>query len=134
MRPVLGAVRAIAVAVAMIGSKVGAETVLFLGWFGPRGLASILFALLVVDEAGTTGADTIMLVVSVTVVLSIYAHGLAAAPWARGSARRALRLRPEAPERVPVTEHHVPHRRPERHDEATPADHVQYSSGSGDRG
>lgn len=103
----LVAVRPLAVVLAMIGSSARAETVLFLGWFGPRGLASILFALLVVEEGGTAESTTIMLVASVTVVLSVYAHGLTAAPWARGFGRRAERLAPDAVERVEIAEHHV---------------------------
>jgi NhaP-type Na+/H+ or K+/H+ antiporter len=104
----LAVVRLLAVAVAMIGSKVTAETVLFFGWFGPRGLASILFALLVVEEIDAPDADLIMLVTSATVVLSVYAHGLNAAPWAKAFGRRARKLRSSAPEWQPVTEHHLP--------------------------
>jgi NhaP-type Na+/H+ or K+/H+ antiporter len=104
----LAVIRLLAVAVAMIGSKVTVETVLFFGWFGPRGLASILFALLVVEEIGTPDADLIMLVTSATVVLSVYAHGLTAAPWAKAFGRRAQKLRSSAPEWHPATEHHLP--------------------------
>ncbi|CAM4092449.1 cation:proton antiporter [Nocardiopsis rhodophaea] len=103
----LAVVRVAAVAVAMIGAKARWETVAFLGWFGPRGLASILFALLVVEESGIAAADRIMLVTGVTVLLSVYAHGLTAAPWARGFARRAGTFAPSAPENLPVTEHRV---------------------------
>ncbi|GAB3488486.1 cation:proton antiporter [Amycolatopsis cihanbeyliensis] len=100
-------VRMLAVAIAMLGSRVRFETTLFFGWFGPRGLASILFALLVVEQSGVASGERTMLVASVTVVLSVYAHGLTAAGWARGFARRARTLAPEAPEHLRVTEHHV---------------------------
>jgi NhaP-type Na+/H+ or K+/H+ antiporter len=110
----LVAVRMLAVALSMIGSGVRSETVLFFGWFGPRGLASILFALLVVEKLGTAQAEKIMLVAGVTVLLSAYAHGLTAAPWARGFARRAETMRPDAPERMPMTEHHVGYPHTER--------------------
>jgi NhaP-type Na+/H+ or K+/H+ antiporter len=103
----LVAVRMLAVALSMIGSGVRGETVLFFGWFGPRGLASILFALLVVEKVRTAQAEKIMLVAGVTVLLSAYAHGLTAAPWARGFARRAETMPPDAAERMPMTEHHV---------------------------
>ncbi|WP_034271590.1 cation:proton antiporter domain-containing protein [Haloechinothrix halophila] len=103
-------VRLAAVAVAMIGSGVRAETVLFLGWFGPRGLASILFALLVVERAGVAVANDVLVIAGATVLLSVYAHGISASPWARGFARRAEGLAPTASERVPVTEHYTRHR------------------------
>ncbi|UGY91233.1 cation:proton antiporter [Streptomyces gobiensis] len=106
----LAVVRIAAVAVAMVGSGVRGETVLFFGWFGPRGLASVLFALLVVEQAGIARADTIMLVAGTTVILSVYAHGITAAPWARGFSRRAQRLTPTSPEQLPASEHYVRHR------------------------
>ena len=52
----------------------------FLGWFGPRGLASIVFALIVVEEAQLPGVDTIVQATFVTVVVSVFAHGLSARP------------------------------------------------------
>lgn len=52
---------------------------LFLGWFGPRGLASIVFVVIVLDS-GLPGAEVIAMVVSVTVFLSLIAHGLTAKP------------------------------------------------------
>ena len=55
---------------------------LFLGWFGPRGLASIVFAIMAID-AGVQGGETISLVVGCTVTMSILAHGLTAKPFAR---------------------------------------------------
>lgn len=55
---------------------------LFLGWFGPRGLASIVFAVIVLGE-DLDGSNTIALVVSCTVLLSVVAHGLSANPLAR---------------------------------------------------
>ncbi len=55
---------------------------LFLGWFGPRGLASIVFAVLVLD-AGLPGAELMALVVACTVFLSLVAHGMTANPFAR---------------------------------------------------
>ncbi|GGM57558.1 sodium:proton antiporter [Longimycelium tulufanense] len=106
----LAVVRVLAVAVSLIGSGVRAETTLFLGWFGPRGLASILFALLVVEQAGIARSSEIMLIASVTVLLSIYVHGATAAPWSRGFGARANRLGPESPEQLPVSEHYVRHR------------------------
>ena len=59
------------------------RTVAFLGWFGPRGLASIVFAAIVVQEADLPHANTILLTTYATVGLSVLAHGVTAAPLAR---------------------------------------------------
>ena len=102
----LTVVRMLPVALSLLGSRLRADTVLFLGWFGPRGLASILFGLLVVEESGVAGADTIFLVMGWTVLLSVLAHGVTAAPLARRYARRiaAHRVsRPAMPEVGPAT-------------------------------
>jgi NhaP-type Na+/H+ or K+/H+ antiporter len=68
------------VAVALIGSRFRRATVLYVGWFGPRGLASIVFALLLLEE-GPPGADPLVDVVALTVGLSVVLHGASAA-WA----------------------------------------------------
>lgn len=101
----LTAVRMVPVAVSLIGSRVKLPTVLFLGWFGPRGLASILFALLVVEEAGMETGATVVAIVTLTVLLSVFAHGVSAVPGAHLYAR-SLHGPPDAeplPERRPVT-------------------------------
>jgi NhaP-type Na+/H+ or K+/H+ antiporter len=68
-------IRMVPVALAMIGSGLGRPSVLYLGWFGPRGLASIIFAGIVIEDADLPGAPTIITVVMVTVGLSVFAHG-----------------------------------------------------------
>jgi sodium/hydrogen antiporter len=80
-------IRMLPVAAAMLGSGAKWETVGFLGWFGPRGLASIVFAVISVQEANLTGANTILLTAYLTVGLSVVAHGLTAAPIAQRYAR-----------------------------------------------
>ena len=75
-------VRMVPIALSLIGAGLSLPSIGFLAWFGPRGLASILFALFVLEEAETPGAQTILLAVIVTVALSIIAHGLTAAPAA----------------------------------------------------
>jgi NhaP-type Na+/H+ or K+/H+ antiporter len=72
----LTAVRMIPIAVSLLGSGVRLPTIGFLGWFGPRGLASIIFALFVLEDADFPGAETIELAVIVTVGLSILLHGM----------------------------------------------------------
>jgi NhaP-type Na+/H+ or K+/H+ antiporter len=91
-------VRMLPVAVAMLGSGAHWQTVGFLGWFGPRGLASIVFAVITVQQAHLAGSETILRATYVTIGLSVVAHGITAAPLARRYAR--------------WYESHPPHRRP----------------------
>jgi len=71
----LTVIRMASVALAMIGSGLGRASVLYLGWFGPRGLASIIFAGIVIEDAILPGSDTIVDVVMITVALSVLVHG-----------------------------------------------------------
>lgn len=82
--------RMLPVALALLGSGTDRSTVLFVGWFGPRGLASVVFALLAVEELGTTSAVVAEAcsVVTLTVLLSVVFHGVSAAPLGRAYARR----------------------------------------------
>ena len=75
-------VRMIPVATSMWGTHAGRPTLAFLGWFGPRGLASIVFAVIVVDESRLPHEHLIVLAVYLTVGLSVLAHGLTASPLA----------------------------------------------------
>ena len=52
-----------------------APSVLYIGWFGPRGLATIILTLEIVDESGLTGGSTIADAALFTVGLSVLAHG-----------------------------------------------------------
>jgi NhaP-type Na+/H+ or K+/H+ antiporter len=76
-------VRMLPVAIAMLGTGARGPTVAFLGWFGPRGLASIVFAVIVVEESHLPHERLITLAVYLTVGLSVFAHGFSAAPLAR---------------------------------------------------
>lgn len=80
-------VRMLPVAIAMVGSRAKPPTVAFLGWFGPRGLASIVFAVIVVEESQLPHESLILVAIYVTVGLSVLAHGLSAAPLADRYAR-----------------------------------------------
>lgn len=99
----LSVIRMLPVAVSLIGSGVQRPTTAFLGWFGPRGLASILFALLVVEEVTTGAAEPILVMTIVTVTASILAHGLTAAPLAAWYGRMAEQMGP-CEETKPVSE------------------------------
>jgi NhaP-type Na+/H+ or K+/H+ antiporter len=103
-------IRMLPVAIAMMGSGAKWQTVGFLGWFGPRGLASIVFAVLSVQEAHLAGADTILLAAYLTIGLSVLAHGLTAAPLAR---RYAGWYETHPPDSRPAMESvPAPHHRP----------------------
>jgi len=79
----LTVIRMLPIAIALWGTGVNTKTVAFVGWFGPRGLASILFALLIVEDMGVGNRQQVLAVVVVTVVFSIVLHGLSAAPGSR---------------------------------------------------
>jgi NhaP-type Na+/H+ or K+/H+ antiporter len=75
-------VRMLPVAISMLGSGVRPPTVAFLGWFGPRGAASIVFALLLLEDEPLPGEAIILTTAFVTIGLSVLAHGVTAAPLA----------------------------------------------------
>jgi NhaP-type Na+/H+ or K+/H+ antiporter len=91
-------VRMLPVALSMIGTRLSAASVLFMGWFGPRGLASIVLGLVAAQEVQAAGASVLRLGLVATVLLSIFAHGLSAAPGIRLYARQVARLGSDAPE------------------------------------
>jgi NhaP-type Na+/H+ or K+/H+ antiporter len=97
----LTVVRMLPVAIALIGTRLSRATVLFMGWFGPRGLASIVLGLVYLEqELHQPGESTIRLAVLATVLLSILAHGLTAIPGITLYARKIASLTPGAPERA----------------------------------
>ena len=75
-------VRMAPVAVALVGARLGWTTVVLVAWFGPRGLASVVFALLALEELGSPTADRAVAVITITVLLSVVAHGATAEPLA----------------------------------------------------
>jgi NhaP-type Na+/H+ or K+/H+ antiporter len=78
----LTVVRMLPVALAMVGAGMRRVTVGFLGWFGPRGLASIVFVLILLEETDLPERSLMLTAVTWTVALSVYAHGLTAGPGA----------------------------------------------------
>ncbi len=78
----LNFVRMVPVAVVLIGSRLTASTVAFIGWMGPRGLASVVFGLLAVDSLDPPAAHATLGAVAVTVTLSVLVHGVTARPLA----------------------------------------------------
>jgi len=95
----LTVVRMLPVAIALIGTKLSGSTVLFMGWFGPRGLASIVLGLVYFEHgAHDPGGPMIRVAVMMTVLLSIFAHGLSALPGIRQYEKRLGTLAANAPE------------------------------------
>ena len=73
-------VRMVPVALALLGTGARTPTVAFVGWFGPRGLASIVFAVLILQGEPIPNLHLILATISLIVILSVYAHGLSALP------------------------------------------------------
>jgi NhaP-type Na+/H+ or K+/H+ antiporter len=108
----LTVVRMLPVAVSMIGTRLRLPTVLYMGWFGPRGIATILYALLVIDVDEIAAGQIIYDVAMITVFVSVILHGLSAAPlsewyskWmarqvAQGAAGAEMAPVPEMPTRT----------------------------------
>ena len=89
-------IRMLPVFISLIGSGLDTEGKLFVGWFGPRGLASVVFAVIVLDS-GLPSSGPIATTVACTIVLSIIAHGITANVWARSMGerrRKALHVAP----------------------------------------
>ena len=78
----LTVIRMVPVLIAMLGTHLRPPTVLVMGWFGPRGLASVVFTLLALTEfqAGGRPYDTLVAAATWTILLSVVAHGLSAEP------------------------------------------------------
>jgi len=95
----LTVVRMLPVAVALLRTRLSLPSILFMGWFGPRGLASIVLGLVYLEqELHLSHESTIRAVVMVTVVLSIFVHGLSAMPGISLYARKVAALKSSAPE------------------------------------
>ena len=83
----LTVIRVVPIFLSLAGTGESVSSRLFLGWFGPRGLASIVFAIIVIN-AEVPGGEFLALVVICTVFLSLIAHGVTAHPLARWIGRK----------------------------------------------
>lgn len=80
----LTVIRMLPVALSLLGAKVRWDSVLFMGWFGPRGLASVVLALIALERLSPfPGQDTFILTVFITVFLSVIVHGITALPFSK---------------------------------------------------
>ena len=123
----LTAVRMLPVALALLRTRARRPTLAFVGWFGPRGLASIVFAVILIDESSLPHERTLLLAVVATIGISVFAHGVTAQPltnryvrWYTAHPRERLptmesvpaatqRWRtPRHPDPSPRKEHHAP--------------------------
>ncbi len=99
----LTVVRMLPVALALLGIGARLPTVAFLAWFGPRGLASIVFAVLILQDGPIPHLELILATITVTIILSVYAHGVTALPltnryvaWAAARPHHALHATADA--------------------------------------
>jgi NhaP-type Na+/H+ or K+/H+ antiporter len=76
----LTVIRMVPVALAMVGTNARLPTLAFLGWFGPRGLASLVFVVIVLDSGGLPHVELIVSAALATVLVSVVAHGVSAIP------------------------------------------------------
>jgi NhaP-type Na+/H+ or K+/H+ antiporter len=101
----LTVVRMLPVAVALAGAGLRRSSVAFIGWFGPRGLASIILALVVIEEEPELpGISTLFAAMTVTVLASVFAHGISARPLTNAYARSIADADEAAEEMQPVEE------------------------------
>jgi NhaP-type Na+/H+ or K+/H+ antiporter len=86
----LTVVRMIPVALALVGAGLRRDTVAVMGWFGPRGLASVVFTLMALEEFAAAGrpVDSLVAAATWTILLSVFLHGLSAVPLSAWYARR----------------------------------------------
>ena len=91
-------VRLLPVLLSTFGSGLRLPSVLFLGWFGPRGLATVLFALFVYEAHDLPGREQVFSIASLTVAVSIVVHGVTAVPFSAWYGRWHDRLRTDCPD------------------------------------
>jgi NhaP-type Na+/H+ or K+/H+ antiporter len=100
----LTVVRMLPVAIALAGTGLSRASVLFMGWFGPRGLASIVLGVVYLERAPyLAGTDTVRLTVMLTVLVSVFVHGLSAIPGIDLYAHKVASLDATAPEHDDAT-------------------------------
>ena len=100
-------VRTISVAISLSGLQLQLDSILIIGWFGPRGIASIIYGLLMSEKEGLQGSELIFSTMVVTVFMSIFAHGITAYPgsiWYANRIDNKKRMHDSMPEMNPVPE------------------------------
>jgi NhaP-type Na+/H+ or K+/H+ antiporter len=102
----LTVIRMIPVAISLIGARLRPDTTLIMGWFGPRGLASVVFALMAYEAFHEAGRNSDLLADTAAwaILLSVVLHGISAVPLANWYNRRLETADPAAPELMAVPE------------------------------
>lgn len=100
----LALIRPVSVALSMIGSGLRPPTVGYMGWFGPRGIASLIIVVLVLKDFTLENIDVIIDVVSITVGLSVLLHGISAWSGSQAYANWSKRTGPGSLESKTVDE------------------------------
>jgi NhaP-type Na+/H+ or K+/H+ antiporter len=100
----LTAIRMVPVAIALTGKHLLPRTLAFMGWFGPRGLASVVFTLIALREFDHSGtADNLVEAATWTILLSVVLHGISASPMASRYGAAVARAG-DVPEKAPAGE------------------------------
>jgi NhaP-type Na+/H+ or K+/H+ antiporter len=81
-------IRMLPVFISLLGTSLDSETRLFIGWFGPRGLATVVFAVMIMDS-NLQAIDSVLATAICTVLLSVLLHGITANPWVARMAKRS---------------------------------------------
>ena len=79
----LTVIRMIPVALCLTGTRLDWRSVAFIGWFGPRGIASVLYLLMVVGAIGVAGNERVLSVIVLTIMISVVAHCVSAVPLSK---------------------------------------------------
>ena len=118
----LTVIRMVPVAIVLRGTGARLPTVAFVGWFGPRGLASIVFALIAL-ESHIPDSQMLLTTVMMTILLSVFLHGLSSVPLVAAYSRwyaAQVTKRPSAPEAKPTIMSRLRHHpKPEETEPAT---------------
>ena len=100
----LTVIRMVPVAIALVGTRLRPATVAFMGWFGPRGLASVVFTLLALEEIEhSSGGGMLLQTVTWTILLSVVCHGISASPLAARYGASIAKAG-QIPEKAPAAE------------------------------
>jgi NhaP-type Na+/H+ or K+/H+ antiporter len=98
-------VRMLPVGIAMLGTRLHISSILFLGWFGPRGLASIILGLIFLEQKTKLPVEPIIIsAIIATVLLSVFAHGISTAPAINLYARQIATIDSGSPEKQKIVE------------------------------
>jgi NhaP-type Na+/H+ or K+/H+ antiporter len=84
----LTVIRILPVAISLIGTGLSSPIVWFIGWFGPRGIASVLYLLMAIIALGVEGYERMAAIITLTILMSIFLHGITAIPFSRLFSRK----------------------------------------------